>query len=408
MLWLLTGCLYYVVRIYGPTLEFKSRYYLLGEAGKNHLDVCETSTDKLEDLIVDKTLSSGEIEELLRIHGSGIFQSILTKETAQNLRDYAVKANQELPPLYVHANEHRRHVIPPHTEPVVQETLKQIADHPTLRPLLDSLLGPSATLMSLSLLTSEYGAEDQDYHYDSEWSSHGYPTKIVPEYTIAIALQDTTHEMGATGFCPGTHKCAWPEEYDHRTLVTAYYEAQRNGEFHGDFDEWSQLYFPCQLTATVKQGDALLYSSDLIHAGRAHTDEGAPQRIQLFVTLAASRSGPNDVRHLPIGNFYSLNWDMWGQTIGDFSTMKERPWRPWHSLGLFHGKDDVIPWNLWDAFLVIFRHPDQTADMILSEEWDAVRFSVLVNEVLRIAVGFSTVYVSTLAFYLCKGSLSSR
>ena len=30
-----------------------------------------------------------------------------------------------------------------------------------------------------------------------------HPDYIVPEYTIAVALQDTTAAMGATGICPG-------------------------------------------------------------------------------------------------------------------------------------------------------------------------------------------------------------
>jgi len=402
VVWIVTGGIYYLSRIYGPTLEFQSPYYSLDQAGKDHLDVCDTSTDDLDDLIVNETFTVKEAEKVMRIHGSGIFRSILTKETAQSLRDYAIQANQELAPLYVHSAEHRHHIMPPHTEPIIQETLSQIAQHPLLRPVLDSLLGPSATLMSLSLLTSEYGANNQDFHYDSEWSFHGYSDQIVPEYTIAIALQDTTRDMGATGFCPGTHKCSWPNEVDQRVLADAYHQARRRGEYDGSFEEWLEFHFPCQLTAAMNQGDAIVFSSDLIHAGRAHSDPDASQRVQAFITLAASRQGPEDTRHLPIGNFYSLNYNMWGQTIDDFTTMNERPWKPWHSLGLFHGKKHVRPWTLWDAFLVIFRHPEQTADMILSEEWDAARLSVFVDKLLRIAIGFTAVYFTALAWRACK------
>jgi hypothetical protein len=43
----------------------------------------------------------------------------------------------------------------------VQDLLKQVASH----PVLDSLLSPSSSLMSLSIVLSEYGATDQSFHY---------------------------------------------------------------------------------------------------------------------------------------------------------------------------------------------------------------------------------------------------
>jgi len=61
-----------------------------------------------------------------------------------------------------------------------------------------------------------------------------------------------------------------------------------------------------------------------------------------------------------------------------------------------------------DAILVIFRHPDQTADMILSEEWNEERFSVLVDQLLRIAIGFTVVYVSTMAVCFTKRSTGTK
>jgi hypothetical protein len=42
----------------------------------------------------------------------------------------------------------------------VQDLLKQVASH----PVLDSLLSPSSSLMSLSIVLSEYGATDQSFH----------------------------------------------------------------------------------------------------------------------------------------------------------------------------------------------------------------------------------------------------
>jgi ectoine hydroxylase-related dioxygenase (phytanoyl-CoA dioxygenase family) len=53
-------------------------------------------------------------------------------------------------------------------------------------------------------MTSEYGATDQHFHADVQIPKAVYPDLIVPEYTLAIALQDVTKEMGSTGLCPGT------------------------------------------------------------------------------------------------------------------------------------------------------------------------------------------------------------
>jgi hypothetical protein len=145
-------------------------------------------------LLVNETitpLNVGQAQQVVREHGAAIFQNVLTKEAAQQLRDYAMVANHKLESSYIHAPAHRYHVMPPNTEPSVQETLKQVATHPLVKPVLDSLLGPSSTLVSLSLVTREYGAQDQGWHADAGTSNAGYPDKIVPQYTLAIALQDT-------------------------------------------------------------------------------------------------------------------------------------------------------------------------------------------------------------------------
>jgi ectoine hydroxylase-related dioxygenase (phytanoyl-CoA dioxygenase family) len=116
-------------------------------------------------------------------------------------------ANQKLESSYVANPSPRYHVMPPHTEPTLQETLVQVAQHPVVKPVLDGLLGPSSTVVSISLVTSEYGATEQHFHVNAGTSKAGYPDLIVPEYTVAITLQDVTREMGSTGLCPGTQNC---------------------------------------------------------------------------------------------------------------------------------------------------------------------------------------------------------
>jgi hypothetical protein len=85
-----TGGLHYVSRIYGPTLEFPE------ETGRDHLGQCGPSNDKLEDLIVNETHPPEEAKEGIDKYGAAIFQNVITKEAAQNLRDYAMTANHDL------------------------------------------------------------------------------------------------------------------------------------------------------------------------------------------------------------------------------------------------------------------------------------------------------------------------
>jgi hypothetical protein len=70
-------------------------------------------------------------------HGTGIFDSIVTKQMAQALKDYAGEVNQELTPLFVNAKDHQYHVQLPHAEHhgCEQDLLKQVASHPLLHPV---------------------------------------------------------------------------------------------------------------------------------------------------------------------------------------------------------------------------------------------------------------------------------
>lgn len=36
-----------------------------------------------------------------------------------------------------------------------------------------------------------------------------FPSLILPEWTVAVALQDRTRAMGETGLCAGNHGCSW-------------------------------------------------------------------------------------------------------------------------------------------------------------------------------------------------------
>jgi hypothetical protein len=116
------------------------------ETGRDHLG-------QLGRLDCNETLSPEEAQEVTEKHSAAIFQNVITKEAAHNLRDdYAMAANHELESSFVHSPSHRYHLMPPHTEPTVQEALKQVAEHPLVRPVLDGHLGVPAPLWWAYLL----------------------------------------------------------------------------------------------------------------------------------------------------------------------------------------------------------------------------------------------------------------
>jgi hypothetical protein len=387
LLWIVTGLLYYIHDVYGPTLKFPNK------VGKDHnLEDCGPTTDNFDDLIVSSSLTHEQAAEQTQTHGSAIVREVLSTDTAFHLRNYILKANHEIESTFVLNRRNRFHIMPTHKEPTIQAAFKEIASHQVLKPLIDNVVGPRSSLVAFSVITNLYGAKDQEWHYDTATSHANYPAYFVPEYTLAIPLQDTTKEMGATGICPGTHKCSWPD-FDWETLEELY----ENDEYtsHPDFDTWSRYNMPCNLTAAVNSGDGLLYSADLYHRGAGHKDADAPERVVIFLTFGGSRRHTNDERSLPLGTVHSLDWRSWGHTIDDFLTVDTKPWRLWHVFGLFapckqHG---VRPWTVQDYFLMIFKHKNEAMHMI-SADFDLEYFTEVVDKLYWKVAMATVVYVS--------------
>jgi hypothetical protein len=363
------GVLVYVRYIHGPTLVFPL------EPGKDKLpDDCETTTYDLADLVVDEKTSREKAKEIATEHGAAVVRNVLTKETAQAFRDYVMKANNELNDenqIYVHENEHRFNLLPDQKEPSVREMLKQVGEHPKLRPLIDDLMGPSASLINISVLTVEYGATDQDLHSDTSTSVASHPDYFVPEYSIVLALQDTTKDMGATHLCPGTHKCSHVESTDNDDDLNA----------------------QCRVRASMEQGDGFIYISDLHHRGTEHIDPKAEARALVFLIFAGTRQGKDDKRMLPLGQVRALKWDMWGHTIDEFADVHK--WRLWHSFGLFQNrKDGLRPWNVLDDIFSIFQDDEEHVHMI-DNDFGIEEFENVYDKVFRF------IFVAGCAYLVC-------
>jgi hypothetical protein len=191
-----TALSYYIREYYGPTLLFSPRKRRWAKE-----EYCGPSTQNLEDIQISKSFSREQAADVMKEHGAGIVESVLTKETAADLRNYILKINNESAAYFVLNAANRHHITPDVKNPMVRQALKEIAEHPIMRPLIDDVMGPAASLVTLTVITSLYGAKDQHWHPDVVAGAENYPNNFVHEYTLAIPLQDTTKEMGATGMC---------------------------------------------------------------------------------------------------------------------------------------------------------------------------------------------------------------
>mmetsp|Transcript_39683 Transcript_39683/g.95862 ORF Transcript_39683/g.95862 Transcript_39683/m.95862 type:complete len:432 (+) Transcript_39683:57-1352(+) len=388
-LWSACGYLIYTRDVAGPELRFPY------QASKDAtLEYCGPTTDNFDDLIVTEDMELDDAEAQTDTHGLAIVRNILSGKTASNLRDYILKANHKIESTFVLSGQNRFHIMPTHEEPAIQAALKEIGTHPVMKPLIDRMLGPKSSLVAFSVITNLYGAEDQNWHYDAGTSHANYPEYFVPEYTLSIPLQDTTKEMGATGICPGTHKCSWPD-VNWEELEQQYNSDPTAPSVYGNFEQWAQYNLPCNLAVEVSVGDGMLYNADVYHRGSGHKDPNAPERVVAFLTFAGSRQSPQDQRSLPLGTVHSLDWRSWGHTIDDFATVDTKPWRPWHPFGLFNPcrVDGVRPWTVLDYFFMIFRHKDEAMHMI-SANFDEIYFEELVEETVEQVSYASMAYLS--------------
>jgi ectoine hydroxylase-related dioxygenase (phytanoyl-CoA dioxygenase family) len=363
------GFLVYLRDIHGPPLYFPYE----DEPTEQELE-CPTTTDNLEDLIVHDIFSREQAKEIGTKHGSAVIPNVLTKEAAQELRTWVMQANAKLRPedqVFVHEFENRYNLNLDMKEPSVQEAFKQVGEHPKLRPLLEDLMGPNPTLINANVLTSRYGANDQDLHDDATMRLPLHPDYFVHSYTLILALQDTTEDMGSTHLCPGTQLC----------------ESVQGAELEQETET-------CKVRANAFQGDAILYAVDLFHRGTAHVKVDGDARAYAFLTFAGTRQSKEDNRRLPLGTVLAMNWNMWGHTIDDFANVST--WRWWHSLGLFNNKKNGMrPWNAIDNCLMVFQGDDETVHMI-HNDFTATEFSKLVDKAMAFFCVAACSYIAVL------------
>ena len=230
--------------------------------------------------------------------------------------------------------------------------LRSIATNRLLKATLEEILGENPALIAFSVIVAHEGSGDQIWHLDkmSAGSVVQYSESFIPNYALLIPLQDTPSAMGATGVCPGTHRCNTVEhglEQEHGFRVQppsspTETQSSSNGD-SGTVDSESHQ----KEESPWKAGDGLLYHAQLRHRGSSNLV--GPDRAVLILTLASKPDSTRPsvyTRLLPLGATFALRWDMWGFCMRDMEDAVRHMTNPvWRALGLT--KEPDADWG-WD------------------------------------------------------------
>jgi hypothetical protein len=124
----------------------------------------------------------------------------------------------------------------------------------SLAPFFSELFGgEDAEFFEYAALVSDSGSLSQRVHSDTTWQA------ACPVYTVFIALQDVTSDMGPTIFIPGSHT------------------QEQHQQFRSSRHQW--LSEAGYVEGAVKRGDVVIMDSRTYHCGSANI---STQRRVLF------------------------------------------------------------------------------------------------------------------------------
>lgn len=311
-------------------------------------DVSATSINEL--IIEDEASTEDAMRHMLK-HGVSMYPNLLTPETAWELREFIDEGNGKQEGFDVIENEHRYSWgIDVNMHPAINKFWKELASNEKLVKALQAIIGPDPAIIEFTAITSAYGAKDQHDHQDVIPPASGakFARTFIPSYSLFIALQDTSYDMGATHVCPGTHICSSGCEShcpDHNLAVS------------GD-DIWPQ-------------GWGALVNQQTTHKGMGHFKKGGLDRVVIIATFAPRPQTHRQVetRMLGQGGSYSLHWSQWGHTLSDYvhaDTRMTEPQKTMRSLGIIKGGG----WNLISVASMRISNDDNG----YSEPWQVEKF----------------------------------
>ncbi len=145
------------------------------------------------------------------------------------------------------------------TYPVVTALSELFGVNGALRELYDVLVGNEGVLYELAAMTTERGADRQMIHTDFKFQ------REPPLYSIFVALQDVSYEMGPTVFLPGTCNVKDNEKWKDKST----------------FDDYLRAKTPH--LALLKKGDLIVYDPRTLHCGAENDVENGSTRCMFNV-----------------------------------------------------------------------------------------------------------------------------
>jgi hypothetical protein len=292
----------------------------------------EVSAASVSEIVIPINATGEECAKHQMTHGVSMYQDLLTPETAHDLREFILEENKKQEGYYVIQNEFRYSWgIDVNMHPAIYKYWKELASNKVLVQGLQEIMGPDPAVIEFTAITSAYGAKDQHDHQDVVPPGSGakFSQSFIPSYSLFIALQDTSYNMGATRVCPGSHLCSDGCDdncHDGRNIAVS-------GD--GDEDKWPT-------------GWGALVNQQATHKGMGHTKEGGLDRVVIIATFAPRPQTFRalETRQIGQGGSYSLKWNLWGHTLSDFALAEERMWEPlktMRSLGLVKGGGWTFP-----------------------------------------------------------------
>ena len=167
----------------------------------------------------------------------------------------------------------------------------------SLGQVLEHVVTRNGRLVDLSCMISDPDCEYQPLHSDTSLER--------VKFTVFVALQDVTTEMGPTYLCPATHN------YEHHSALDVMQKMElSHAEMLGRLGA---------VPALCSCGDAFIMNSQLLHCGggQASTDAGGKRRRLLYVTwhLPGITPGEHSLRDELVGRF----------RLGDFDGGRKLP-----------------------------------------------------------------------------------
>jgi hypothetical protein len=317
-------------------LEFSpSRYDSERTYYERTCSVEDMTTTNGADLFLPLDATPEEAYQHQLLHGFTVFPSVLSEETANNLRDFILSRNRKLTEdenILVIAGEKRFSFGLGTEEQSEQRALMELASSDQLKPALEEVLGPNPALIELTAITASYGAKAQYWHADviPTVSALNFARTFGSTYSVFIPLQNMTREIGATLVCPGTHYCS---HYCSQGDIEGYCEA-KGVQLERENESW-------------QMGEALLMNMNSYHRGGAHVDPNGPDRVMMILTFVSQPMRRAESRQMSGGITFSLRWDMWGHTLHDLANADyymTHPWTTLRALGLY--KPAVTDWGV--------------------------------------------------------------